>query len=171
MKRTPAVMLLAALVITLALAAACGASAKDELQSYVDASKPQVEGLNKTMADLQNPFDSLSPKKDATWDSAATTLDAAATAIGSTADGFGSITAPDALKSAHEQLIVGLNDIEKAFQTISAALKDGTFGAATMNDAALNKLLNDGNAKRKAWKTALEKQCKELGVTISWKWE
>jgi hypothetical protein len=161
MKRTRTVMLLAALVMTLALAAACGASAKDRLQSYVDASKPQVEGLNKAMGGSQ---------KDATWDAAAATLDAAAKAIGSAADGFGSITAPDALKSAHEQLIVGLRDIEKAFHAISAALKDGTFGPATMNDAALNKLLNDGSAKRKAWKAALEKQCKDLGVTINWKW-
>lgn len=164
-------MLLAAVVLTLALAASCGASAKDRLQSYVGASKPQVEGLNKTMAGLQNPFSSLSSKKDATWDAAAATLDAAATAIRSAADGFGSITAPEALKSAHEQLIVGLGDLEKAFRTIRATLKDGTFGAATMNDAALNKLLDDGNAKRKAWKAALEKQCKELAVTITWKWE
>jgi hypothetical protein len=171
MKRMPKVMLLAALMMALALAAACGASAKDQLQSYVDASKPQVEGLNKTMADLQNPFESLSPKKDATWDAAAGTLDTAAKAIGSTADGFGSITPPDTLKSAHEGLIVGLNDIEKALQMMSAQLKDGTFGPATMNDATLNKLLNGGSAKRKAWKTALEKQCKDLGVTIPWKWQ
>jgi hypothetical protein len=171
MKRIPTVMLLAAMVMTLALAAACGASAKDQLQSYLDASKPQVEGLNKTMAGLQNPFSSLSSTKDATWDTAAATLDAAASALRSAADAFGSITAPDALKSAHEQLIVGLRDIEKALQTMRAALKDGTFGAATMNDTALNKLLDDGSAKRKAWKAALEKQCKDLGVTITWKWE
>jgi hypothetical protein len=171
MKRTTTVMLLAALVVTLALAAACGTSAKDRLQSYVDACKPQIEGLVKTMGGLANPFSSLSSKKDATWDKAAATLDAASAAIGSAADGLGSITAPDTLKSAHEQLIVGLNDIVKAFQTMSAALKDGTFGAATMNNTALNKLIDDGNAKRKAWKAALEKQCKDLGVTITWKWE
>ena len=171
MKRMPTIVLLAALVLTLALAAACGASAKDRLQSYVNACKPQVEGLNKAMAGLQDPFSSLSSKKDATWDTASATLNAAATAIRSAADGFGSITAPDALKSAHEQLIVGLRNFDKALGTMRAALQDGTFGAATMNDPALNKLLNDGNAKRKAWKTALEKQCKDLGVTITWKWQ
>jgi hypothetical protein len=125
----------------------------------------------KTMGGLQNPFSSMSQTKDATWDTAAATLDSAATAIKSAADGLGSITAPDALKSAHDQLIVGLGDIVKAFHTIGGALKDGSFSAAIMNDAALNKLLDDGNAKRKAWKTALEKQCKDLGVTITWKWE
>ena len=105
-------------------------------------------------------------RQDATWDTAAATLDAAATAPGSAADGFGSITAPDALKSTNEQLIVGLGDLEKAVQMMSASLKDGTFGAATMNDAALNKLLDDGNAKRKAWKAALRRP-NELRTAVS----
>ena len=163
------VILVAALGI--ALAASCGTSAKDQLQSYVTACKPQVEGMIKTMGGLQDPFSSMSQTKDATWDTAAATLDSAARAIQSAADGLGSITPPDALKSAHDQLIVGLKDIVKAFHTIGGALKDGSFSAATMNDTALNKLLDDGNAKRKAWKTALEKQCKNLGVTITWKWK
>ena len=169
MKKTTMVILIAAL--GMALAASCGTSAKDQLQSYVTACKPQVEGMIKTMGGLQNPFNSLSQTKDATWDTAAATLDSAAKAIQGAADGLGSITAPDALKSAHDQLIVGLGDIVKAFHTIGGALKDGSFSAATMNDAALNKLLDDGNAKRKAWKMALEKQCKDLGVTITWKWK
>jgi hypothetical protein len=168
-KKTTVVILLAAL--GMALAASCGTSAKEQLQSYVTDCKPQVESMVKTMGGLQNPFSSMSQTKDATWDTAAATLDSAVTAIQGAADGLGSITAPDALKTVHDQLIVGLEDVVKAFRTIGSAIKDGSFGNATMNDAALNKLLDDGTAKRKAWKTALEKQCKDLGVTITWKWE
>ena len=55
--------------------------------------------------------------------------------------------------------------------SLPAPDEDGTFGAATMNDVALSMLLDDGSAKRKAWNAALEKQCKDLAITIPRKWE
>ena len=165
-----AAVLVAALA-AIAPAPGCGPSAKEQLQGYVTGSKPEVERVNTAYADIQSAFSSLSTMTDETWAAAAATLDRAAAAVQLAADNFEQLKPPDAMQSAHAQLIAGLRDLVKAFGVISTALKSGSFGPDAMSDPTLTKLLSDGNAKRETWKEALIAQCRDQGVSIPWTWQ
>jgi hypothetical protein len=167
----PLLIVLIAVPAALSLTAGCGASAKQQLQSYVAACKPDVERVNAAYAKIQAAFSSLSTTRDKSWNAAAAAVDEAAAATQAAADDFGTIKPPAALVSVHQQLLGGLQDRVKAFGVIGTALKSGSFGPTFVRDPALGKLLNDGNARRTAWKDALVKQCQRQGVTIPWQWQ
>ena len=164
-------LLLAALVTPLAAGCGGGSQPKQQLQDYVTACRPNVERVNAAFADIGPVLQAISPAKDATWAAAAEAFTTGAAASNAAAGGFKAIVPPEQLKPTHDQLVGGLGDLGKALAIVGKALADGTFTQKLLNGIQVGQLLDSGNKARTAWKSALEQQCKKLGVTIPWKWQ
>jgi len=170
--RAAGTLVLCSAAVLLALAAGCGGpSPKEQMQTYVNDCVAPVEEVNTAFATVAPALSSIATAKGPSWIAASDALSKDVRDTRTAVDHFSSITPPAPLKSAHDSLITGLKDLAQAVDQIATALKNGSYDAALLTGPALTKLLDDGGAARRAWKSVMVKQAKDLGVTIPWKWE